>query len=246
MLELAPEERLDDLMYKGRRIIQRADEFCFSLDAVLLAHYPRLHKRARVLELGTGTGVIPLLIADKVARVDAIELNPRMAKLAQRNVELNNLTDCVTIIEGDYRTHREQKLYKAESYDLVMANPPYYAVSAGKMSQSSGKGMARSELTATLADVIRAARFALKFGGKLALVHIPERLGEIIVELDKNQLVMKRMQFIQPKIGTVPNMFLSEAVVGGKAGGLKVEPPLIVHEEDGSYTAVIKEIYGLN
>lgn len=245
MIELATNERLDDLMYRGRKIIQNTEEFCFSLDAVLLAHFPRLKKRDKVLDLGTGTGVIPLLIAGSVEQVDAIEINPTMAKLAQRNVILNSLEEHIRIIEGDYREHREQKLYKAESYDMVFVNPPYYPVEAGKSSEVPGKRIARSELTATLDDCIKAARFALRFGGRLVMVHIPERLGEIICTLNKHQLNVKRLQFIQPKLNHAPNMLLLEAVVGAKAGGMRVEAPLIVHEDSGEYTPTIKDIYGI-
>lgn len=242
-IELKADERLDDLMLSGRKIIQNTKEFCFSLDAVLLAHFLPLKKKQKVLELGTGTGVIPLIIADNVARVDAIELNPIMADVAQRNVIMNGLTEKIFVAEGDYRHIRA--IYDAESFDIVLANPPYRPVEQGNVNKLIGVAKARHEFTATLADVVRAARYALRFGGHFAMVHLPERLGEIILALHENQMEIKRLQMVQPKDGKAPNMMLLEAVVGAAMGGLKVLPPLIVHNADGSYTAEINRIYGL-
>ncbi|MBQ5502332.1 MAG: methyltransferase, partial [Selenomonas sp.] len=146
-VSLGANERLDDLMKSGRHIIQNTQEFCFSLDAVLLAHFLSLKSRQKVLELGTGTGVIPLLIADEVARVDAVELNPVMAELAARNVRLNELEDKIFVREGDYRAIRE--LYKPESFDIVLANPPYRPVGEGQANKLTGVARARHEFTAT-------------------------------------------------------------------------------------------------
>ena len=242
-LTLGPDERLDDLLYKGRRIIQNTREFCFSLDAVLLAHFPQWRAHQRVLDLGTGTGVMPLLIADYVRQIDAVELNPVMAELAARNVRLNDLEDKITVRQGDYRQIRD--LYRPESFDVVLVNPPYRPVSHGTANKLSGVARARHEFTATLEDVVTASRYALRFGGKLAMVHLPERLTEIVAALHRHQFEMKRLQFVQPKTGRKPNMMLIEAVVGASPGGLSVLPPLIVHGEDGSYTKEIRRIYGM-
>lgn len=241
-VELKEHERLDDLLHLGRKLIQNEQEFCFSLDAVLLAHFPKYRAKQHVLELGTGTGVIPLLMAEQVARVDAIELNATMADIAQRNVWLNELEDKIFVQQGDYRKIRE--LYRAESFDLVLANPPYRPVAHGQVNKMSGVARARHEFTATLDDVITAARYALKFGGRLAMVHLPERLAEIIETMHAHQMEPKRLQFIEPKAGKPTNMMLIEAVVGAAPGGLKVLPPLVVHNEDGSYTKEILTIYG--
>lgn len=241
--ELKPQERLDDLMKSGRHIIQDPREFCFSLDAVLLAHFPHYHRRQNVLELGTGTGVIPLLIADEVAHVEAVELSPVMADLASRNVWMNELEQKITVRQGDYRDIRS--MYPAESFDLVLANPPYRPVAHGQANKIQEIARARHEFTATLADVVTAARYALRFGGRFAMVHLPERLGEILVSLHAHQMEAKRLQMVQPKAEKAPNMMLVEAVVGAAPGGLKVLPPLIVHEADGGYTEAIRRIYGL-
>lgn len=242
-VELKEHERLDDLMKSGRKIIQNTQEFCFSLDAVLLAHFPRLHPRQKVLELGTGTGVIPLLIADEAAHIEAIELSPVMAELASRNVYMNELEAKISVREGDYRAIRA--FYPAESFDVVLANPPYRPVAHGQVNKMSGVARARHEFTATLEDVVKAARYALRFGGHFAMVHLPERLGEILVTMHEHQMEAKRLRMVQPKAGKAPNMMLVEAVVGAAPGGLKVMPPLIVHDEDGSYTREIFAIYGM-
>ena len=240
-IELQANERLDDLVKSGRKIIQNEAEFCFSLDAVLLAHFPKYKKSFRVLDLGTGTGVMPLLIADEVREIQAVEINPVMAELAARNMRLNGLEEKITVRRGDYREIRE--LYAPESFDLVLVNPPYRPVNHGQQNALHGVARARHEVTATLADVVWAARYALKFRGRLAMVHLPERLGEILVALHENQLEAKRVCFVQPKPDRDPNMVLIEAVVGAAPGGLKVSRPLIVHAADGSYTEEVLKYY---
>ena len=164
-----------------------------------------------------------------------------MAELARRNMALNGLAEKIQVQQGDYR--RIGELYEAESFDLVLVNPPYRPVNHGQQNALRGVARARHEVTATLADVVRAARYALKFRGRLAMVHLPERLGEILVALHENQLEAKRLCFVQPKADKDPNMVLIEAVVGAAPGGLKVERPLIVHGTDGSYTEEVLKYY---
>ena len=242
-IKLNEGERLDDLMKSGRRIIQIENEFCFSKDSVLLAHYPKIKRKYRILDLGTGTGVIPLLIADEAEHIDAIELNPKMAETAKRNVKINALEEKISVIEGDYRNLK--KYFKAESFDLVTANPPYRAIGSGAVNETEGVATARHEFTATLEDVIKAARFALKYHGKFCMIHITERLCEIIETLHRHQFELKRLRLIQPKISKEPNLMLTEAMVGGAGNSLKIEKPLTVHNEDGTYSDEIKKIYGL-
>ena len=242
-VELQAGERLDDLMKSGRKIIQNENEFCFSMDSVLIAHFPIFKRRYKVLDLGTGTGVIPLLIADEVEKIFAIELNSRMAETARRNIELNNLTEKITVLEGDYRLHR--KIFCAESFDLVIANPPYVPVKDGDSNKLHGVARARHEFTATLDDVVTAARYVLKFHGVFCMIHLASRLCEIVDTLHRHQLEMKRLQIIQPKFGRDANLIMIEAIVGANSGSLKILPPLVVHENDGAYTSDIKKIYGL-
>ena len=243
IFQLQDGERLDDLMKSGRMIIQHEKEFCFSMDSVLIAHFPKYKKKFKVLDLGTGTGVIPLLIADEVEKICAIELNSQMAEIARRNVELNNLQKKISVVEGDYRQHRD--LFIAESFDLVIANPPYVPIKNGEVNKFFGVARARHEFTAKLEDVVKAARFVLKFHGSFCMIHLASRLCEIIDSLHRNQFEMKRLQMIQPKKNRDANLIMIEAIVGGKVGNLKILPPLVVHNEDNSYTDEIKKIYGL-
>ena len=240
-ISLREGERLDDLMRSGRVIIQNENEFCFSMDSVLIAHFPRFKKNSRVIDLGTGTGVIPLLIADEVKEICAVELNSQAADLARRNVEINGLTEKIFVMEGDYRKHRE--IFKAESFDLAIANPPYTPIANGEANKISGVARARHEFTATLEDVVTAARFVLKFRGVFCMIHLASRLCEIVDALHRHQMEMKRLRLIQPKVDRDANLIMLEAVVGANAGNLKILPPLVVHNPDGSYTEEIFKIY---
>ncbi|MBQ7493332.1 MAG: methyltransferase [Selenomonadaceae bacterium] len=240
-ISLSEGERLDDLMRSGRVIIQNQNEFCFSMDAVLIAHFPRFKKNARVIDLGTGTGVIPLLIADNVKEICAVELNSRMADLARRNIELNGLSEKISVVEGDFRKHRE--LFKAESFDAAIANPPYTPIKNGEANKLSGIAQARHEFTATLEDVVTAARYVLKFHGAFYMIHLASRLCEIVDSLHRHQMEMKRLRMIQPKAGRDANLIMLEAIVGANVGNLKIMSPLIVHNDDGSYTDEIYKIY---
>ena len=239
--ELKPGERIDDLLVGGMKIIQNANEFCFSLDAVLLAHFASAKAHYQVLDLGTGTGVIPLLLSRRVRHIEALELNSVMAELASRNVALNSLQAKISVCQGDLCDIRE--FYPPEFADLVVSNPPYRPLCQGNLNNLDGVARARHEITATLNDVVRSARYALKFRGRFAMVHLPERLGEILVAMHENQLEPKRLQFVHPKIDKKPNMVLVEAVAGGKPGGLLVEPPLVAHDEAGNYTETVRKYF---
>ena len=234
-------ERLDDLQHAGRMLIQNTKEFAFSLDAVLLAHFATLKKEDRLLDLGTGTGILPILLAEKYKKALAIELNPITAELAERNVRLNGLTEKISVLKKDYRNIEE--LTARARFDVVLANPPYRPKGTGKESPSKGIAMARHELTATLEDVIRVASYALRAGGRFAMVHLPERMAEIFKLFDQHALAPKRMRLVQPSVGKAPNLLLVEAVKGGKVAGLKILPPFLVYRADGSYGEELLSYY---
>lgn len=242
-VRLRRNERVDSLDHLGRRIIQREDGFRFAMDTVLLAHFPRYGKNCRVLDLGTGTGAMPLLMAEEAAYVEALEIDAEDAGMAARSVLLNGLEKKIRVRQGDYRHIRE--LVKPESFDAVIANPPYGDAESGPHAKGV-KAAARQEITATLSDVVRAARYALRYHGKFAMVHRPARLAEIFAALAANQLAPKRMRFVEPRAGKSANLVLIEAVQGGAPGGLVVLPTLRVYGEDGEYTPELLEIYGKN
>ena len=238
----AENERVDDLQYRGRFILQRPDAFCFGIDAVLLAHFPRCQGRERVLDLGTGTGILPLLMADQAAHVEAVELDETLADMARRSVALNDLTAKITVRQGDYR-HIE-RLYARESFDLVLANPPYYPVGRGRENPVPSLACARHEITATLDDVVRAARYALRFRGRLAMVHLPARFDEIGAALRGAGMAIKRARLVEPRRNKPPCLLLLEAAVGGAAGAIRWLPTLTIYGADGGYTPETLAIYG--
>lgn len=238
---LADGERFDDLQINGLKVIQHKDQFRFSVDAVLLAHFAYLKKKTRIIDLGTGTGVIPLLLTTRGAdTITGIEINPVMAKLAQRSVSYNRLDDKIKIVQGDLREIRN--LFPSGSFDLVVSNPPYRPVEQGKMSELDAVAMARHEVSATLEDVVKTARYLLNMRGRFAMVHLPERLAEIIVIMHSVGIEPKRLQFVHSKIERKPVLILIEGIVGAKAG-MTIEKPFTIYNEDGSYHRDIMKYY---
>ena len=240
-IDLHDHERLDDLLTGGMKIIQRDDEFCFSLDTVLLAHFGTVPK-GPVLDLGTGTAAIPLLLPARGATdIVAAELNPVMADIARRNVAMNGKASQITVIEEDYR-HIGQWAESGQ-FSFVYANPPYRELFRGAYSKSDGVRRARHEETASLTDVMTAAKYALKYHGRFRLVHITERLPQILAALRSAAMEPKLLRFVYGTTIKESKIFLLEAVRGGSPG-LSVAAPLIVHEADGSYSAEVLQLYG--
>ena len=240
---LKENERIDDLEINGFRIIQNPFSFCFGMDSVLLSDFVNVKPSAKVLDLGTGTGIIPLLMAAKKKGSEwtGIELQEDMAEMASRSVELNRISDVCHIVQGDFCRIRE--IFKPESFDSVTSNPPYMKEGAGIRNPEDTKYIARHEVTATLEDVVAAAAFVLKTRGNFTMVHRPHRLPEIMEMLTKYSLEPKRMRLVQPYIDKPANMVLIEAVKGA-GREMKNEPTLIVYNSDGSYTDEILKIYG--
>ena len=240
-IRLKPGERVDDLIINNMKLIQHPDEFCFSLDAVLLAQFASLRSGCEVIDLGAGTGVIGLLLlARGAAAVTGVELNPVMADMARRSAACNGVADRLTIINGDLRQIKE--LLAGGSCELVVSNPPYRPVGGGYISPNSRVAMARHEVTANLTDIIAAAKYLIKYRGRFAMVHLPERLAEITLAMCAAGIEPKRLQLVYPAAGKKPNMLLLEGVRGAKPG-LDVLPPLIVYTTDGNYSEDIMKIY---
>lgn len=236
-------ERIDDLQRCGYRIIQNPEKFCFGMDAVLLAGFAHAEESDSCLDLGTGTGIIPLLMEARYhcARLAGLEIQPESADMAARSVELNGLSHKIRIVTGDIK---EAGLYFASaSFDCITCNPPYMIGDHGIQNPDAPKAIARHEILCTLEDVVRQAGRLLKPGGRFFLVHRPFRLAEIMVALTEHKLEPKRMRLVYPYVDKEPNMVLLEAVRGGRSR-MTVEKPLIVYREQGVYMPEIYEIYG--
>lgn len=241
-IRIREDERIDDLQIRGYRLIQRKNGFRFGMDAVLLSDYAHVQKGAKVMDLCTGTGIIPILLRAKYEpeSIEGIEVQKPYVEMACRSVALNGLEDCITIRQGDVREVPHG--YAADSFDYVTCNPPYMSGSHGLVNPDMEKAVARHEILCTLTDVILAAKWLLKPTGHFVLVHRPFRLAEILYELKVNKLEPKRMRLVCPSISKAPNMVLIDAVKGGKQR-ISVDPPLIVYREDGRYTDEIFKIY---
>lgn len=242
-VEIKSHERVDDLQRNGFQIIQDPNRFCFGMDAVLLSGFAQLKPNSRCIDLGTGTGIIPLLLEAKYKPVHTIglELQPDSADMARRSVLLNHLQNKIDIVEGDLK--EADQLFEAASFDVVTCNPPYMIGQHGLKNEGDAKAIARHEIHCTFDDVARQSARLLKSGGSLYLVHRPFRLAEIMVTLTKYHLEPKRMQLVYPFIDKEPNMVMIQATRGGKSR-ITVEKPLIVYEKPGVYTSEIYDIYG--
>ena len=236
-------ERIDELHRNGYRIIQKKDGFCFGMDAVLLSGFAAVKEGERALDLGCGTGIIPLLLEAKTRgrHFTGLEIQREMADMAARSVRLNRLEDKIDIIEGDIK--EAGRIFGRASFDVVTANPPYMNDSHGLKNPDLPRAIARHEVLCTLQDVVREAAKVLRPGGRFYLVHRPRRLIEIITELTGYGLEPKQLKFVHPFADTEAKMVLIEAARGGRSL-VRVEKPLIVFREQGVYTDEINEIYG--
>ncbi|MCT4597102.1 MAG: tRNA1(Val) (adenine(37)-N6)-methyltransferase [Vallitalea sp.] len=244
-MKLKEDERIDDLHRKGYKIIQNPNKFCFGIDAVLLSSFANVKEKEKVLDLGTGTGIIPILLEAKTKGeyFVGLEIQEESAEMASRSVMLNNLEKKVSIIQGDIK--EADKLFPLSSFDVITSNPPYMNNKNGLKNDKEPKSIARHEILCTLEDVIKTASSLVKVGGRFYMVHRPSRLPEIIIKLKQYKLEPKRIRLVHPYIDKEPNMVLIESVRHGKPL-LKVEAPLVVYEEVGKYTNEIYDIYGYN
>lgn len=241
--ELHEDERIDDLQRNGYRIIQKKKGFCFGMDAVLLSGFARVREGELAADLGTGTGIIPILLSAKTEgkHFTGLEIQEEMAKMASRSVALNGIGDRVEIVQGDIR--EASQLFGKASFDVVTSNPPYMNDAHGLKNPDLPKAIARHEVLCTLNDVVREASLLLKPGGRFYMVHRPHRLAEIIEALKRYKLEPKRMKLVHPFVDKDANMVLIESFRGGRSM-MKVEAPVIVYQEPGVYTDEIYEIYG--
>lgn len=238
-------ERLDDLQRDNLFIIQNPDKFCFGIDAVLLSGFVKARPQDKILDMGTGTGIIPILLSakSKETKLTGLEIQQDSADMAERSVQLNGLSERITIKQGDIC--EASALFGSAVFDIVTCNPPYMIGQHGIANPEAPKAIARHEILCTFDDVAREAAKVLKPGGKFFLVHRPFRLAEIIETLIRYKMEPKRMRLVYPFVDKEPNMVLLEASKGGNSR-MSVEKPLIVYEKPGVYTPEILEIYGYN
>jgi len=242
-MELKPGERLDELHRNGYQIIQDPERFCFGMDAVLLSGFAKVKPGERVLDLGTGNGIIPILLEAKTEGelFTGLEIQEESADMALRSVKLNHLEKKVQIVVGDIK--EADRIFGTASYHVVTSNPPYMVEKHGFQNENRTRAIARHEILCTLQDVIQQASQILMPKGRFYLVHRPFRLAEIITCLCAYGLEPKRMRLVYPFADREPNMVLLEALKGGKSR-LTVEKPLIIYQEPGKYMDEIYDIYG--
>lgn len=236
-------ERLDDLHRNGYSIIQDPNRFCFGIDAVLLSSFAKGKKGEKVLDLGTGTGIIPILMEAKTdaAHFSALEIQEESADMARRSVAYNHLEEKIEIVTGDIKD--ASKLFGASSFDVITTNPPYMIGQHGAHANSEAKAIARHEVLCNLDDIMRESAKILRPGGRFYMVHRPFRLAEIMCMMVEYKIEPKRMRLVYPFVDKEPNMVLIEGLRGGKSR-IEVEKPLIVYKEPGVYTEEILDIYG--
>ena len=239
---LADGERLDDLQIKGYEIIQSPGRFCFGMDAVLLSAFAKVKKKEKALDLGTGTGILPILLEAKNPGLHytGLEIQPESARMARRSVSYNELDDKIDIITGDIKEAAD--LFGAASFEVITTKPPYMIDEHGLKNQNEALYIARHEALCTLDDILRESAKILKVKGRFYMVHRPFRLPEIMAKMCAYGIEPKRMRLVYPYVDKEPNMVLIEGMKGGNPR-MKVEPPLIVYHKDGTYTEELLQFY---
>lgn len=241
-INLKPGERLDDLNRNGYMIIQNKDKFCFGMDAVLLSGFAKAKPGEKVIDLGTGTGVIPILMEAKTEaeHFTALEIQEESVDMARRSVAYNGLQHKIDVVQGDIKN--ASGILKKAGFDVVTTNPPYMNDNHGLKNPDVPKAIARHEVLCSLEDVVRESALLLKPGGRLYMIHRPHRLVDIIYQLRVNKLEPKRIKMVHPYADKEANMVLIEAARGGKSM-VRVEEPLIIYSEPGKYTEQVLEEY---
>jgi tRNA1(Val) A37 N6-methylase TrmN6 len=238
---LLPSERVDDLLTHGLKIIQSDEVFSFSLDAVLLARFCSVPPRGRIMDLCSGNGVIPLLLTTRTkAHITAVEIQPRLADMASRNVRMNRLEEQIRLLHGDLRELPRDIGFG--TYDLVTVNPPYLPVPAGDQNVNEHFAAARHEIYCTLEDVLACCSRLAKSGGKVAIVHRPQRLVDICTLMREYRIEPKRIRFVHPRAGEEANMVLVEGMRDGKPE-VRTQPPLYVYKNGTEYCDELMSVF---
>ncbi|WP_333887789.1 tRNA1(Val) (adenine(37)-N6)-methyltransferase [Clostridium sp.] len=240
---LKNDETLDDLQLKGLCIIQKKDAFRFGVDAVLLANFAKIKRGASIIDLCSGTGIVPFIVAGKtqVGKIIGIEIQKDMVEMAMRTVKFNNMGNFIKFINRDLRDLNY--LRSMSKVDIVTVNPPYKLKNSGIINLKEKNAIARHEICCELEDVIKAAKTVLKDNGRFYMIHRPDRMADIICTMREYKIEPKFIRMVQPSVNKAPNMVLIE---GQNNGGrfLKWGVPIYVRELDGSYSGEINRIYG--
>lgn len=242
---VSKEERIDQLYAQDVQIIQSSQVFSFSLDAVLLANFPKIPKKGKIVDLCAGNGAVGLFIAKKTqAKIYQIEIQEKLADMAKRSIQLNHLEDQMEVLPIDLKNTLTK--ISADSCDLVLCNPPYFKnLATNHKNPNPYLAIARHEIYTDLAQVIATSARLLKMNGRFAMVHRPERFLEIIELMQNHRIAPKRVQFIYPKKDKAANILLIEGIKDGKIDGFKVLAPLVTYNEKNEYTTEIDRLlYG--
>lgn len=244
---LKENERIDDLQYKGLKIIQNTKGFCFGIDSVILSDFAKnIKKGSKVVDLGTGTGIIGLLLCKKteLKEIVGVEIQKEVAEMANRSIKLNKLEDKFKILNTDINKIFEDKLLEKNKFDVVVMNPPYKEKGTGKINEVDSKIISRHEVKATLSDFIKVASNLLKDKGEIYIVHKPERMPDIIQKMRENKIEPKEIKTVYSNKKTEASLILIKGIKGANKF-FKILEPLYIYEEKGEYTKEIKEIYNI-
>lgn len=242
---LKEDERIDQLYAEDVKIIQSSDVFSFSLDAVLLANFPNIPKKGIVVDLCAGNGAVGLFVAKKTkSKIYQIEIQERLADMAQRSVQLNHLEDQIDVLPINLKDSLNK--ISSDSCDLVLCNPPYFKnLPTNHKNPNPYYATARHEIHTNLDEVLFISSKLLKMNGHFAMVHRPDRFLEVIGLMKKNRLAPKRVQFVYPKAGKDANILLIEGIKDGKTDGFKVLPPMFTYDAAGNYSLETRRLlYG--
>ena len=236
-------ERVNQLFSTDIKIIQNSEVFSYSVDSVLLSRFPKLPKRGLIVDLCAGNGAVGLFASTRTqAQILAVEIQERLADMAQRSIELNDLAQQMQVIHDDLKNLGNH--ISGSKVDIILCNPPYFKVDEhSNLNGSEHYLLARHEVATNLEEICTIAQRVLKSNVRLAMVHRPDRFLDILETMKNHNLPPKRIQLVYPKQGREANMLLIEAIKDGSPDGLKILPPLFIHEQDGSYTPEIQEIY---
>ena len=258
-MKLKENERIDELQYKNLKIIQNEDGFCFGIDSVLLSDFAKdIKNNSAGVDLGTGTGIISILLSakTKLEKIIGVEIQEDVAEMANRSVILNNIQDKIEILNLDIKdiiqnkSNNKENINKLienklqrEKFDFVVTNPPYKKLDTGKVNANENKYISRHELTANLEDFLNVSKYLLKDKGAFYMVHRPDRLVDIIELMRKYKIEPKKIKFVYSSIEKEPSLILIKGIKNANPF-LKIDRPLIIYNENGEYTEEIYEIYG--